>query len=67
MNDTGSSFDPLDPDSGKSRRGIPLLWILLPIFLVFLAMMGSTLWHVLHGDYLGFAAHQNLGGRAGGK
>ena len=31
------------------------MWILLPVGLVFLAMMGTTLWHLSHGDYVGFA------------
>lgn len=67
MNDSGPPFDPIDPDAPKSRRGIPLAWILLPVFLVFLAMMGSTLWHLLHNDYLGFAIRQNPGGTSAGK
>lgn len=57
MTDPGD-FNPLDPDSGKSARGVPLVWILLPIGLVFLAMMGTTLWHLSRGDYTGFATHQ---------
>ena len=57
MTDSGD-FNPLDPDSGKSARGIPLLWILLPIGLVFLVMMGTTLWHLSRGDYTGFATLQ---------
>ena len=50
-------FDPLDHEpSGSRKKGIPLLWILLPIFLIFLGMMGSNLWHLVQGDYLGFPA-----------
>ncbi len=54
MSDPGD-FDPIDPDARQRRKGIPLVWILLPVGLVFLAMMGTTLWHLSHGDYVGFA------------
>lgn len=54
-----SPYDPLDHDpSGSGKRDFSLLWILLPVILVFLAMMGSNLWHLVQGDYTGFAIQQ---------
>ncbi|AFS52442.1 MULTISPECIES: hypothetical protein [Leptospirillum] len=54
MSDPGD-YDPIDPDAQQKGKGIPLGWILLPIALVFLGMMGTTLWHLSHGDFVGFA------------
>ncbi|MHB1285196.1 MAG: hypothetical protein ACYCYP_01330 [Leptospirales bacterium] len=67
MNHSDPPFDPIDPDSSGPKRGIPLIWILLPVFLVFLTMMGSTLWHLVHNDYMGFAMHQHSGPLSPGK
>jgi hypothetical protein len=54
-----SPFDPLDHEpTGSGKKDYSLLWILLPVILIFLAMMGSNLWHIAQGDYTGFAIKQ---------
>ncbi len=45
-------FDPDDPRNEKSDIGIPLLWILIPIFLIFAGIIGMTVYHLQHYDYL---------------
>ena len=45
-------FDPEDPKNGKGDIGIPLPWILIPIFLIFGGIIGMTLYHLQHYDFL---------------
>lgn len=45
-------FDPEDPKNGKSDFGIPLLWILIPVFLIFVGIIGMTLYHLQRYDFL---------------
>ncbi|MEC4682587.1 MAG: hypothetical protein VST70_02780 [Nitrospirota bacterium] len=45
-------FDPEDPNQRNSDIKIPLFWILLPVALVFIGIIGMTLYHLKNLDYL---------------
>jgi hypothetical protein len=47
-------FDPEDEDRKNSHDdiGIPLLWILIPVALVFIGIIGMTLYHLRNLDFL---------------
>jgi len=46
------TFDPDDPDRKHDDIGVPLWWILLPVALVFLGIIGLTLYHLRNLDFL---------------
>ncbi len=45
-------LDPEDPTRKNDDIGVPLPWILIPVALVFLGIIGFTLYHLLHMDFL---------------
>ena len=45
-------FDPEDPNRKHDYIGVPLLWILLPVAIVFLGIIGMTLYHLRNMDFL---------------
>lgn len=45
-------FDPEDPNRKHDDIGVPLLWILLPVAIVFLGIIGMTLYHLRNMDFL---------------
>ncbi len=47
-------FDPRDPNQ-TTKKDRSLFWLLLPIAVIFLLIMGTNLWHLAHQDFVGFA------------
>jgi len=45
-------IDPDDPNQKNTDLKISLFWILLPVGLVFVGIIGMTLYHLQHQDYL---------------
>ncbi len=45
-------FDPEDPNRKHDDIGVPLLWIMLPVVIVFLGIIGMTLYHLRNMDFL---------------
>ncbi|MDA8059802.1 MAG: hypothetical protein ACYCXP_04435 [Leptospirillum sp.] len=47
-------FDPRDPNQ-TNKKDRSLFWMLLPVAVIFLLIMGTNLWHLAHQDFVGFA------------
>lgn len=45
-------IDPKDPDHRPTDLKIGLFWILLPVAIIFAGIIGMTLYHLQHLDYL---------------